>query len=323
MKSVAIPSAGVANPELLQKPRSSEVNFSNRLNGMGSDFFSCVGLRRRCGRNPHARCKMTKWTRESALAELDALIGEIPSLRGQRRFSAAHTRWGIRVLQSLEQIFGQQSRFYLTFAQFKWYEAGSFMVGGPGALEDVWDPQAAIDRRHQAAFLQRLESARGLLQAARDELERSSLEEVYEGKDTGPESSGIIKVLNLVERKLRKLVRGVPKREVEVQDALENLLIAADLDYSRESDAIEYSSKTYTPDFTLARLDLAIEAKLCPKPEREKELIPEINDDILAYQTKYGNLLFVVYDLGFIRDVERFASSFEGSENVLVRVVKH
>ncbi len=54
-----------------------------------------------------------------------------------------------------------------------------------------------------------------------------------------------------------------------------------------------------------------------------EEIIAEINDDILAYRTKYGNLLFVVYDLGFIRDVDLFAAHFEESQGVMVRVIKH
>ena len=58
-------------------------------------------------------------------------------------------------------------------------------------------------------------------------------------------------------------------------------------------------------------------------PRREKELIAEINDDILAYKTKYRNLIFIIYDLGYIRDVDRFAEAFEASEGVIVRVVKH
>lgn len=57
--------------------------------------------------------------------------------------------------------------------------------------------------------------------------------------------------------------------------------------------------------------------------DREKEIIAEINDDILAYRTKYGNIIFGVYDLGYIRDVDRFAETLEGTEGVIVRVVKH
>jgi hypothetical protein len=127
----------------------------------------------------------------------------------------------------------------------------------------------------------------------------------------------------LAERKLRKIIRTPPTREKEVQDSFETLLIGADVEYSRETDSIEYSSKTYTPDFTVPKADLAIELKLCPKHEREKEMIAEINDDILAYKTKYGNILFVIYDCGFIRDVDRFVEHFEKNENVIVKVIKH
>ena len=146
---------------------------------------------------------------------------------------------------------------------------------------------------------------------------------MYHGKNTAPEASTIVSVLNLVDHKLRKLVREQPAKERTVQDAVENMFIAADVPYAREAESIEYSSKTYIPDFTVSKADLAIEIKLCSKREREKEMIAEINDDILAYSTKYGNLLFVIYDCGIIRDVERFSRHFEESKTVVVRVVKH
>ena len=66
-----------------------------------------------------------------------------------------------------------------------------------------------------------------------------------------------------------------------------------------------------------------MEFKICKEAEREKKIISEINDDIPAYKTKYGNLLFVVYDLGCIRDVEKFVRPFEEKSLILVRVVKH
>lgn len=122
---------------------------------------------------------------------------------------------------------------------------------------------------------------------------------------------------------MRKVIREPPSQERTVQDAFEALLVGAGLEYSRETDSIEYSSKTYTPDFSLFKIDLAAELKLCGRDGREKAIIAEINDDILAYETKYGNILFIVYDVGLIRDVERFARSFENHENVIVRVVKH
>jgi hypothetical protein len=132
-----------------------------------------------------------------------------------------------------------------------------------------------------------------------------------------------LKVLHLAEQKLRKVIRDKPEKEKQVQDAFESLLIGADMPYGREVDSIEYSSKTYSPDFSLMKISLAVEVKLCSREEREKELPAEINDDILAYQTKYQNLLFIVYDLGYIRDMDRFRKSFEEHENVTVRVIKH
>ena len=259
---------------------------------------------------------MAKWTTNSALEELDALITEIGNLREVQRFSAPHTRWTARTLGLLDDVFGPASRYFLTLAGFHWSDTGSFVTQNP-------DIQSVIERRHHEAYLRQLDSAKGLLQAAADELRRSSMDEVYRAKDTAPESSAIVKVLNLVEQKLRKVIRNPPEAERQVQDALEGLLVACDLDYHREVEAIPYSSKSYIPDFTLPRLDLAIDLKLCAKMDHEKALIAQINDDILAYRTKYGNVLFVVYDLGIIRDINRFASQFEGHDGILVRVVKH
>lgn len=138
-----------------------------------------------------------------------------------------------------------------------------------------------------------------------------------------PESSLILKIINIAERQLRKVIRDKPDRERVVQDAFENVLIGAEVPYSRETDNIKYSSKTYIPDFTFHQIDLAVEIKLCNREGREKEIISEINDDVLAYQTRFGNLFFVVYDTGFVRDIDLFSRVFEQHQNVVVRVVKH
>ena len=110
-------------------------------------------------------------------------------------------------------------------------------------------------------------------------------------------------------------------QEKEIQDQFENLLIGADIDFEREGPHIDYSSKAYIPDFSFNSIDLAVEIKLC-KTE-EKTFIQQINDDILAYKTKFNNLLFIIYDLGVIRDVDTFKQSFEETENVIVHVIKH
>lgn len=259
---------------------------------------------------------MAQWTKESAIAALQQLEANIGLLKNSRRFSAEHTRWIAQTNVLFEEVFGKKSLYYLSFTALKWQWTGSRIIQGG-------DVNADIEAHHHQAYLNHLETAKGLLLAACDHLERTDITSVYEGKDTTPEASAIIKVINLAEHSLRKATHNQPQNEREVQDTFENLLLGAEISYSRENDRIEYSSKTYTPDFTVPKIELAIEIKFCNRDGREKEIIAEINDDILAYQTKYGNLLFVIYDLGFIRDVERFAVEFESQQNVVVRVVKH
>ena len=166
-------------------------------------------------------------------------------------------------------------------------------------------------------------AAIGILQSAIDELNRKSVDEVYEGRNTPPESSAILKVINLAEHKLRKVIRKTPKLEKEVQDCFESLLVGGDFTYKREFPKIEYSSKGYIPDFTFPRINLALDIKLCNRANREKKIIAEINDDIMAYKTQFANLLFVVYDVGHIRDRDVFVKTFQDTEGVIVSVIKH
>lgn len=159
--------------------------------------------------------------------------------------------------------------------------------------------------------------------SAKDQIEKEELEELYYGKDTPQEASLLMRIISLSENKFRKIIRKKPENEKEIQDAFETVLISTDIAYSRETDRIEYSSKTYTPDFSLSNIGLVIEMKFCGNEKREKEMIAEINDDILAYKKKYGNLIFIIYDNGFIRDIDRFKKHFEEQEGVFVSVVKH
>lgn len=264
-----------------------------------------------------------KWTKETALRELDQLVGDTAKLEKATAFTADHVRWHQRVVSFLEDVFGGRSRLFLSFVALTWRREGEILVGGFSDPEGSYDPEAAVRREHHKAYLRHLDTARGLLLAARDQLERKELSDVYEGKDTGSEASLVLKVLNLLESKLRKVVRQAPQKEKDVQDALESLFVGAEVAYSREADSIEYSTKTYTPDFSVSRADLSIEVKLCNREGREKEIIAEINDDILAYKTKFGNIIFVVYDVGLIRDVERFIGNFGDQNGVIVKVVKH
>ena len=131
-------------------------------------------------------------------------------------------------------------------------------------------------------------------------------------------------IINVVTDKLRPIVRKPPRHEREVQDALEILFLIKEYDFEREKVRFEYSTKSYQPDFTSQSLNLAIDAKLCNSETDEKEIIDQINADIIGYKTKYDNLAFFVYDIGFIREAKKFSQGIEKcNTRVWVRVIKH
>ena len=138
-----------------------------------------------------------------------------------------------------------------------------------------------------------------------------------------PADQRLQSINDLVNANLRPAIFKPPTQEREVQNALEVIFNVRAFEFQREKVSIQYSSKTFVPDFTFDSLDLAVEAKLCKNKSKEKTLIDEINADILAYQTRYRHALFVIYDLGFIRDVQLFRSGIEGNQDVHVLVVKH
>ncbi len=126
--------------------------------------------------------------------------------------------------------------------------------------------------------------------------------------------------------RLRSAVLHEPQKESEVQDAVETLLIGRGLqkgvEYDREVGRVKVSTKEFVPDFILPRLSLAVEVKLVKRQGRVSEVVDEINADIRAYSKRYRSLLFIVYDLGFIRDELEFKQGLEDPGNVAVIIVK-
>ena len=135
----------------------------------------------------------------------------------------------------------------------------------------------------------------------------------------------LFKVISLIENSLRKIIRDKPTRESEINDSLENLFIGAGLDgnFSREKESIPYSNKKYIPDFVFDSIGAVVETKFVDREGKDKEIIGQINDDIVAYKSRYPNLIFVVYDMGIIRNMDMFKNSIENQESVIVKVIKH
>lgn len=129
-------------------------------------------------------------------------------------------------------------------------------------------------------------------------------------------------LLDLIGANLRPAIFEDPKNEKEIQNTLETIFRVRGYDFEREKDTIPCSAKYYVPDFTFEALDLSLEAKLCNRQERVKELVDEINADILGYQKRYKHVVFVIYDLGYIRDEHAFRSGIERNPDVYVKIIK-
>lgn len=142
-----------------------------------------------------------------------------------------------------------------------------------------------------------------------------------------PNESRILSLKDFFQANLRRGVFAVPTAERDVQDIVEQLLIGRGMqrgtDYDRETGRVKVSIKEVVPDFVLLKLDLALEVKLAKTEQRAKDIVDEINADISAYGLRYSGLLFVVYDLGTIRDEQEFRHGLETAGKVDVIVVKH
>lgn len=154
----------------------------------------------------------------------------------------------------------------------------------------------------------------------------SVLKAFLEGK-LGVVDDEIAALRDFLQARLRSAVLRPPEKERDVQDAIEQVLIGRGLvkgqDYDRETGRVKVSTKEVIPDFILLKLGLALEVKLISEPGRAKTVVDEINADIMSYSRAYRRLLFIVYDMGFIRIEEEFRRDLEASGRVSVVIVKH
>jgi hypothetical protein len=262
--------------------------------------------------------KASEMSTKEAIRLLKKSAEQTEDLKESFAFSKQHTKWISDTLYLLEEVFGRKSRIFISFAGLQWQFKGTFVA----TAEEAEEGKA---KRDHWAYLGALDSARGIIESGIDLIKRKGIESVYEGKDTPKEASEILKIVFLIENGLRKAIIKKPTKEKDAQDALEVLFIGAGLgkEYTREKERILYSSKTYQPDFVFKRIDTVVEVKFCDREGRDKEIIGEINDYIVAFQTKYPNLIFVVYDIGIIRDPDEFKASFEQQKSVIVKIIKH
>ena len=142
-----------------------------------------------------------------------------------------------------------------------------------------------------------------------------------------PKEKRVVDIADFLQANLRRAMHARPERERDVQDTLEKLLIGRGLEkgveYDREVGRVKFSSKEFIPDFILPTLETAIEVKLLKEQREVGGLVDQINADIQAYLQKYRRVVFVVYDLGVLRDEVEFRRDIETTDGVKVIVVKH
>jgi hypothetical protein len=137
----------------------------------------------------------------------------------------------------------------------------------------------------------------------------------------------ILNLKNFFISNLRRAILHDPENEIYIQDVIEQLLIGKGLnkglDYDREVGRVKVSIKEVKPDFIFPKLSLALEIKFSKTKSKSKEIVDEINADIQSYSKEYKQILFVVYDLGTIRDEGEFKNDIDNKDNIQVVVIKH
>lgn len=137
----------------------------------------------------------------------------------------------------------------------------------------------------------------------------------------------ITNLTNFLQSKLRSAIFETPKKEKNIQDAIEQILIGRGLvkgiDYDRETGRVKISIKESIPNFIFSKLDLALEVKFSNSTDKSKFIVDEISADIQTYSKRYTNLLFLVYDTGFIRNEDEFKNGIDNKNNIILIIVKH
>jgi len=147
------------------------------------------------------------------------------------------------------------------------------------------------------------------------------------GNALGKKEKEIDSLRYFLQVNLRKAIFELPTKEIEVQNAIEQLLIGRGLnrgvDYDREKGRVKVSAKEVIPDFIFPFYNLALEVKLLNTKEKLGVLIDEINADIQSYCKKYSQVYFIIYDLGIIRDEIEFKNDLDNQSNIFLIIVKH
>lgn len=126
---------------------------------------------------------------------------------------------------------------------------------------------------------------------------------------------------------LRKAMHAEPKSELDIQNAVENLLIGKGMQkgigYDRETGRVKHAGKESIPDFVFPNERMVLEVKFCNRDGKLSTIIDEMNADIISYSTVYDRVWFLIYDMGFVRDEDEIIQGLQKKEHVWCSIVKH
>jgi hypothetical protein len=112
----------------------------------------------------------------------------------------------------------------------------------------------------------------------------------------------------------------------KLESTVEALIVGRDMakgtDYDRETGRVKTSGKESVPDFIFPNLKLCLEVKLSKSADKLRAIVDEINADIRAHSTVYERPLYIVYDVGTIRDESEFKRGLENANGVSVIIEK-
>jgi hypothetical protein len=132
-------------------------------------------------------------------------------------------------------------------------------------------------------------------------------------------------LIQKLEHSLRKAVKVDPTKEFDIHRAIELLLVGTEFEekYTRDVKSIPWSVTSAIPDFIFDEIQTVLEVKICKEKKCIKKISDEMLRDINPYKNEYPNIIFLVYDMGQIPDVDKFKDDFNSIENVTMIIVKH
>lgn len=177
-------------------------------------------------------------TNQKAITQIQ--INKIDKLLKQFKGSSEHTKWIIDTQDILLDIFGKGSLIYQNFIATSWSPSGSFVT-------DMFTYEQKLIELNKQSYLFGLERSDGILKSGISQIRRKGVKNVFQRTSSTESSNDIVKILSLIDNKLRKVIRLQPENEKEVQNKIEDLFFGANLDqeFSREKDTRIFIKKLY------------------------------------------------------------------------------